>query len=322
MSDAATRLEIVRQVCPAPLDGAVLVESWSNDAWLTRDSVLRVCWQGDRERLLRECQLLECLPESVPHASVVASGRVSDLTWTVMRRSEGERLDLLWPQLSDEEERTAVIRLGTVLRALHEWQPPLAVRQLLGPSLTTSARTRAEVVGEAVVPLSDEGRHILLDWIDELPGVSAALARGARRRVDELSPLVAADELVDGVVVHGDAHFANVLWHQGHLVALLDFEWARTGPPDLELEAACREDPLIEAATGTGPLRMSEVPMLEWLRVGYPGLFEQELLTERLWLYDLGHQLRRLSAAGTTEIDPQQENRLRSLVNGPRVAFS
>jgi len=39
----ATRLAAVRPDVPVSLAGAVLVESWSNDTWVTGQSVLRVC---------------------------------------------------------------------------------------------------------------------------------------------------------------------------------------------------------------------------------------------------------------------------------------
>lgn len=108
MNDPAARLQIVRPAVPVDLDGAVLAESWANDAWLTGGSVLRVCWRGDRERLVREATLLGSLPAAVPHATVVAAGRTGDLTWMVLRRLPGERLDLVWPTLSGREQRDAV----------------------------------------------------------------------------------------------------------------------------------------------------------------------------------------------------------------------
>src|SRR5499433_2290827 len=79
VDDPAARLEIVRRAVPVDLGGAVLAESWSNDTWLAGGSVLRVCWRGDRQRLLREAMLLGSLPATVPHAMVVAAGRTGDL---------------------------------------------------------------------------------------------------------------------------------------------------------------------------------------------------------------------------------------------------
>ena len=74
MNEPARRLEIVRAAVPVDVAGAVLAESWSNDTWLIGGSVLRVCWRGDRERLVREAMLLGSLPAAVPHAMVVAAG--------------------------------------------------------------------------------------------------------------------------------------------------------------------------------------------------------------------------------------------------------
>jgi Phosphotransferase enzyme family len=106
---------------------------------------------------------------------------------------------------------------------------------------------RDAVGGSAIVPLPVACLSSLLDWIDQLPGMDAGLARRVRGRLGEPRTVISDTELTGGVVVHADAHRANVLWHEGRLAALLDFEWARIGPPDLELEAACRDDPDIEA---------------------------------------------------------------------------
>ena len=62
----------------------------------------------------------------------------------------------------------------------------------------------------------------LLGWIDQLPGMDAGVARRVRGRLDGLRTVVSDRELISGVVVHGDAHLANVLWHDGRLAALLD----------------------------------------------------------------------------------------------------
>jgi len=59
-----------------------------------------------------------------------------------------------------------------------------------------------------------------------------------------------------GKVIHAGAYLANVLWHQGRLTALLDLEWARPGPPDLEFEAVSKDDPDIHAQVSRGVLSL------------------------------------------------------------------
>src|ERR1022692_3769844 len=93
-------------------------------------------------------------------------------------------------------------------------------------------------------------------------------------------------------------------------------------PPDLELEAACRDDPDIEAQGRHGSCAAGDVPVLAWLRAGYPGLFEHENLTARLWLYELCHQVRQLCAPGVTSADAVRLERLAILADRPRVRFA
>lgn len=322
MNDSAGRLAIVRRAVPLELDGAVLAESWSNDTWVTDSLVLRVCWRGDRARLLREHALLASLPASVPHAEVLGAGQAGDLTWMALRRMAGERLDLAWPGLSGNQRQQAVSSLGATLGALHSWRPPPGVRQLIGGASASVRATREAIVGSAIVPLPVPRLFPLLDWIDQLPGMDPRLARRARSRLGQLRAVISSREFADGVVVHADAHLANVLWHQERVVGLLDFEWARIGPPDLELEAACRDDPDIEAGARSGSCAADDVPILTWLRAGYPELFHRQDLTERLWLYELSGEIRRICTTDATSAGALQLERLAILADRPRVRFS
>lgn len=319
MNDPAARLETVRAAVPFDLDGAVLAQSWSNDTWLTSGSVLRVCWRGDRERLVREALLLESLPGSIPHATLVAAGCTEGLTWMAVRRLAGERLDLVWPRLSSQERREAVVSLAGTLKALHSWRPSAVIVARLQQPTSTARVAPDAIVGAALVPLPIARLLPLLDWLEGQPGMDSDLASRLRARVGELWPLVGDAEFKDGVVVHGDAHLANVLWQRGRLVALLDLEWARIGPRDLEFEAICRDDRDIGACGSSGAVEASEVPVLAWLRAGYPELFGQEHLTERLWLYEICYQLRQLS--GDRAIETPSIQNLASLAMHPRTRF-
>ena len=319
VNDPAARLEIVRPDVPVDLGGVVLAESWSNDTWLTGGSVLRVCWRGDRERLVREGMLLESLPVWVPHATVMAAGCTEGLTWMVVRRLPGERLDLVWPQLSDRERHDAVVSLARALKALHQWKPPSGVREQLRQAPLPAPVTPDDIVGAGIVPLPVPRLFVLLGWLEEQPGMDRDLVGRVRMRVEELRPLVSDAEFEDGVVVHGDASFANVLWHEGRLVALLDLEWARLGPPDLEFATISGDDVDIYAQVSPGAVTASEVPMLVWLRAGYPELFDREHLTERVWFYDICFRIRQLCACGA--LDPGSLQNLVSLTMRPRVRF-
>jgi aminoglycoside phosphotransferase (APT) family kinase protein len=319
VTDPAGRLAIVRPAVPVDLDAAVLAESWSNDTWLAGGSVLRVCWRGDRERLVREAMLLGSLPAAVPHATVLAAGRTGDLTWMVLRRLPGERLDLAWPALSGREQRDAVVGLAGALKALHRWKPPPTVRQQLRQAPLTPPITPGDIVGTGMVPLPIWRLLPLLGWLEQQPGMDRDLAGRVRARIGELQPVVSDAEFEDGVVVHGDASFANVLWHRGRLVALLDLEWARLGPADLEFATIGGDDADIPARGSSQAVSACELPLLTWLRAGYFELFDREHLTERVWLYDICFRIRQMCAWG--RLDPRSLQDLADLIMHPGVRF-
>jgi hypothetical protein len=73
------------------------------------------------------------------------------------------------------------------------------------------------------------------------------------------------------------------------LLALVDFEWVRLGPVDLELEAFIRFG---EELGPAGARLYADVPA--WLRRAYPALFAHPQLDQRLRLYELALCLRQL----------------------------
>ena len=84
------------------------------------------------------------------------------------------------------------------------------------------------------------------------------------------------------VVLHGDCTPANILVRDGRVVALLDFEWSRRGPRDIEVTLPAF------SAWADGPR------MLPWLAESYPELFHVPGFEQRHWFYRAGFALRSL----------------------------
>lgn len=320
--DPVARLAGYRDVVPFDVDNAVLVESWSNDTWMTDDAVLRVCWRGDRDRLDRERQLLTVLPASLPHASVLSFGTWEDGSWIVLRRIPGERLDLAWPTLSFDQRQRAARRVGELIRSLHRWTPPPETRSLLSASTSITNKSPAEIAGSMLVPWPQDRLSPLLPWSEVLLSGHEDLQRALCDRSEDLGPVAPEAEFDGSTVVHGDAHAANVLCDGGEIVALLDFEWARLGPADLELEAICRDDPVIEAGIEDRGVLATEVFALTCLRDSYPELLAGEHLTERLWLYQLCAEIRDLCIWADEGVNDRRLSRLWSIATHPWVRFS
>src|SRR2546430_2805513 len=132
------------------------------------------------------------------------------------------------------------------------------------------------ITGADVNPLPVARALLLIDPAKRLPGVDSGLIDALAARLNELrsiDPFISGEE---AVVVHGDAHLGNVIWDGDRLAALLDYEWARLGPPDLDLQPFLR----VEEEGHPGELMAD-------LQRTYPALFGHSQLLERLWLYDL-----------------------------------
>ena len=112
---------------------------------------------------------------------------------------------------------------------------------------------------------------------------------------------ISLDDPAAWVLVHGDLHFENVMWWEGHLSAVLDFEFARRAPRDLDLATLLRfcANPRLHVAddyaadTRAGDYR--QVP--GWLWEVYPELFAASHLRDRLALYLLAFDLSQLVQA-------------------------
>lgn len=75
--EAVARRRLARVAAAAHLSltgDEAFVESGSNDAWLLPDAVLRVCWRGDVDRLVRESELALALPDGIPGPGSWISG--------------------------------------------------------------------------------------------------------------------------------------------------------------------------------------------------------------------------------------------------------
>jgi hypothetical protein len=79
-----------------------------------------------------------------------------------------------------------------------------------------------------------------------------------------------------------------VLMPPSAVLGLIDLEFARVGPRDLELISVVRA---LDAETRLG---IQRPPLLTWLAEDYPELFGAADLLRRLWLYALAYTIRQI----------------------------
>jgi hypothetical protein len=136
------------------------------------------------------------------------------------------------------------------------------------------------IVAADLVPVPLRRVFTLVEPLKTLPHVDHGLVHAAVERIQELSAYAPAlSEYCQ--VIHGDAGSANVLVDEGRVTAVMDFEFARLAPPDLELIS------FVRGLDAQRIVERSAPPILTWLADAYPKLFAHPQLGKRLWLYGL-----------------------------------
>jgi aminoglycoside phosphotransferase len=292
-----------------PLERA---SSVTNEVWVADRYVIRVNRRPD-QRLRREAQLAPSLPPEIGYPRVVAYGGEVGADWFVCERVPGLVLSRCWPAMTRGERREVMRQFAERLRALHHFVFPTDLPATVSPQLLGGAE--AFTPTEPLLAALAKARE--LDHVD--PGVLGAAERIVRDTSYALDPWECA------TAVHGDLHFENVLWDGTHITALLDFEYARPGPPDLDLDVFLRfcAYPFLHVAEDYEHLTLAEdyVEVPFWLAEDYPELFAHPHQFERLRLYCLAYDVRELllfppqrRARDLSEHHPY--NRLTRTVNG------
>lgn len=322
---AEARARLTLRASGLPHDGALeAASSTHNEIHLSARHVIRVSTQLNR-RLRREGLLYAFLPRASWSPSLVASGERSGTDYVIVDRKPGQPLAHCWPFLSAAQRREAVAGLAVVMRAIHAvpTPPPDAL-----PPLEETLHLIDEVPGAGSL------RRVqpMLEGLDRLaadPHVDRGVVAMAQEYV--MANAHHLDDFDRSHLVHGDLTFENVLHDGRGISAVIDFEWCRGGPPDIDLDVLlrCCAIPHAHVANQFQERTRPEdyAAVTGWLSEDYPELFSHPHLVERLTLYALGFDLRDaleqplpVQRADVDDLHPY--NRLVSLVStGGHVAL-
>ncbi len=265
----------------------VRASSVTNEVWLTEEHSVRVN-RRPSNRLYREALIAEVLPPEVGYPAIVAHGGGRGEDWLIQERKPGQPLAHVWPTLTKAQRKKAVRGLAARLTALHcTAAPPDLPPMDEAPQLLSVG---SHPIGPVLAALERAGK---------LPHVDPMLIAAAADMVLTLAPALEPFEAT--TLVHGDVTFENVLWHDGEVVALLDVEWARSGPRDLDLDILlrCAAYPDLHVSDEhVGQTRAEDyrdVPW--WLGEAYPSLFEYPRQIDRMRVYSIAYDVRDLLAA-------------------------
>lgn len=256
--------------------------SVTNEVWLTDDVVIRVN-RRPNHRLRREAFLGPLLPPSVGYPETIAYGGELGADWLIAARRPGEMLSACWPNMDEFERRNAVRQLAAMLRELHHVPVPADLSTVDDPPQLLDA-TCLPVVKPLVAAL---------DQLATSPGVDQGLIADTMHVVLASTP--ALEPFSTTTLIHGDLHFQNVLWDGFSVTAILDIEWARGAPPDLDLDVFlrfCARPHWFVAPEYVEQTKVEDYAQVPyWLAEYYPELFAHEYVLERTLLYSIAYDV-------------------------------
>lgn len=221
---------------------------FSNLTWLADGLAVRVAAAAGPGDLRREARLAALLPPEVGYPRVIASGVLEGHEWLLAEEAPGVNLGEVWPALGWEARGRAISELWEKTEAVH--RVDLAQAAL---------HVRAQSPFYAPNPLAAAAQMRQLEQRAMLRPAQSAVLQAALERFWHALPEAPV------VLNHGDLCTENALWHQGHVSALLDFEFAVAAPVELDANELLgqayapreTEDPLPDP-TGAGILCLRE----------------------------------------------------------------
>jgi thiamine kinase-like enzyme len=188
--------------------------------------------------------------------------------------------------MSTGERRSAVRQFAQLLRNLHAVRCPEEL-----PEIDAAPQLLANREYGTLDPLM-----AALESLQAVPNVGPRLVDALREIVDDTHGALEPFDTTH--LVHGDLHFENVLWDGRAITALLDFEWARGAPADLDLDVLLRfcAYPYLHVAEDYEEVTLARdyAPVPYWLCEDYPELFSHPHLLERMRIYCIAYDVREL----------------------------
>ncbi len=297
---------IVSSAAPERIAGS------TNEVWRAGEFVIRVGSVPGAKRLRREALLVNYLPWGVNYPTVVACGVEPFGEWLIVRNRSGLPFSEAWSSMDRPTRRRIVHELGRAVKEIHETKLASETIDELAFDPTSAFSIPHMLPASRLVDSLQKSRD--LPWMDV--GLVDALIEKTREVADAFKGSGSFG------LVHGDLHFENVLVRDGNLTSVLDFEWCRPGPGEIDLDVLARfcEHPDLTVGGASKVDRDSYRPVLGWLNEGYPELFLAPNLRERLMLCALAAEVPWLSAMPPTGPASQLPafhpvNRLRELLD-------
>lgn len=216
-------------------EAATRAGGWTNHVWIAGDLVLRISPDRGGDRIRREAALGMRLPKAARYPEVLATGVREGHEWSVSRRVPGVNLGEAWPGMTWAERESAMRALWEIAEEIHSMDPgafPAALPRRTWYSDLRPEKARADLAG-----LVERG-VIKRETADALSGILVAFFDALGR--------------AEHCLCHGDLTMENMMWSEGRIASVFDFEHAARLPAQADVYSFLRLvlGPDCEAAPG------------------------------------------------------------------------
>lgn len=202
------------------IETAVRAGGWTNAVWYNQDIVLRLSLAENSNKIRREVQLSELLGNKIGYPSNIATGVIEGYEWSISQRIEGVSLSEVWTELSWKERTLAAKQLWDIIKEVHSVE-----------------------IGQAQSLSSKTPWYNALDKEETTSRFKYYIEKGiftpkeGSIMLEVLAQFWDAFALDKPVLNHGDITKDNILWNDGKIVSLLDFEHSVIAPAAVDLNS-------------------------------------------------------------------------------------
>lgn len=191
---------------------------WTNVVWFNKDKVLRLSLNKDSDRITREVMLSRYLPKEVGYPENIAVGRTEGFEWSLSKRITGKPLSEVWNSLSFEERLSSIKQIINIVNAVHSVDV-----------------TKVDSLVKKTPWYNKLSKELSMSSIDRYFDENLITKEQSQRMKKLFEQFYTSKSLVKPVLNHGDITADNLLWNEGMIISLLDFENSVIAPPELDM---------------------------------------------------------------------------------------
>lgn len=193
---------------------------WTNAVWLNGDFALRLSFIKGSDRIRREVSLSQYLPDVIGYPSNIAVGLTDDYEWSLSKKIDGNNLSDTWSNLNWNGRTETIRQILNIIDVLHK------VDTSIVESISSKKAWYSSFNVNETYSCLEKYRNQDIFSSEQINILYSILERFWEKC-----------NSVTHVLNHGDITMDNLLWSNGRIVSLIDFEHSVIAPPELDLHS-------------------------------------------------------------------------------------